>query len=457
MFLEFEGPDCLKRIKEFPRFTLDTTFTPVQEKDILQDIYKSTNGQQWYEASGWNSSSNEIPYCSWYGITCHYNTSYVKSIVLPYNNLDGFLPSNIWKIRNLFSLCTPGNPRLRGRIGDFLFGNMSKLLTISFTPTSISGDIPKDVAKLTSLQNFLGCPMYGAGFSGRLPENIGNMTELRVLCLEGNVTGEIPRNISRLERLYDLDIRNTPGMMHGNLSEILAIPSLSYLYLSGLHLSGGMPRVLPKRFLEVGLTGNSISGRLPETFESNINLMVFNVANNQLVGDIPGDLLLLPNRTMIDVSQSQFSSINHGKRWPVNSSAAKTKYVSLAGNRNLSIHFQSFLELFVKTASDFVDSPSILNISFCDIKSPVPANLYYFETMSTCDMRGNNFYGPLPDFSEDFSLLTYFDVSSNNLTGSFPAGIQHLISLQYLDISGHPFMREGTVHLPVSINQTFQE
>ena len=139
MFLEAEGPDCLKRIEEFPLFTLDTTFTPVQEKDILLDIYKSTNGQQWYEASGWNSSSNEVSHCSWYGITCHNSTSYIKSIVLPYNNLDGFLPSTIWKKRNLFSLCTPGNPRLRGRISDFLFGNMSKLLTISLNTASISG------------------------------------------------------------------------------------------------------------------------------------------------------------------------------------------------------------------------------------------------------------------------------------------------------------------------------
>ena len=77
-----------------------------------------------------------------------------------------------------------------------------------------------------------------------------------------------------------------------------------------------MPRVLPQRFLQVGLTGNSISGRLPETFESNTNLNVFNVANNQLVGDVPGDLPLLPNLQMVDVSQNRFSSTNHGKQWP---------------------------------------------------------------------------------------------------------------------------------------------
>ena len=103
--------------------------------------------------------------------------------MLAYNNLDGTLPSNIWKIRNLLSLCAPGNPNLRGRIADFLFGNMSKLITASISSTSIGGDIPEDFAKLSMLQNFLGCPMNGNGFSGRLPDDIGNMTELRLVCL----------------------------------------------------------------------------------------------------------------------------------------------------------------------------------------------------------------------------------------------------------------------------------
>ena len=159
---------------EFPIVTYDKTFTPNQEREVLLDIYEATNGKQWYNTTAWNSSTT---HCAWYGITCHNNT-YVKTIVLAYNNLDGSLPSNLWKIRNLMALCTPGNPRLRGRIGDFLFGNMSKLLTVVLNAASISGDIPQDIAKLSYLQNFLGCTMHGDGFTGRLPDNIGNMTEL---------------------------------------------------------------------------------------------------------------------------------------------------------------------------------------------------------------------------------------------------------------------------------------
>ena len=427
----------------FPLYTLDTSFTPAQERDVLLDIYSSTNGKQWYQTSGWNSSKNNTSHCTWYGITCHNDTSYVKAIVLAYNNLEGSLPNNIWKIRNLFSLCVPGNPRLRGHIGDFLFGNMTKLITVHFSASSISGDIPQEIVKMSTLQNFLGCIMKGNGLTGHLPEDIGNMTELRVLCHGGNkLTGQIPRSISKLRNLWYLDLRITPGRMHGNLSDILSIPSLTDLFISGVHLTGKMPHMMPQQLRYLVLPGNNISGEFTQIFPKHNSLEILNVANNQLTGYILGELLLQNNTNMIDFSQNQFSSINKGQPWPENVTAPIRWYVSLAGNRNLSINFKSFLELFSGRRVDFTGrSPSIVNLSFCDIKSPVLANILYLEKMSTCDLKGNKLYGSVPDFYEDFSFLTYFDLSSNNLTGTLPAGIQNLISLQYFDISGNTFMR----------------
>ena len=442
MFLSNEGHDCLKRFVRykwtFPVLTYDFSFTPEQERNVLLDLYTSTNGQQWYESGGWNSSNS---HCSWYGITC-YNNSYVRTIVLAYNNLDGVLPSNLWKIRNLLSLCTPGNPKLRGRIGDFLFGNMSSLLSIAFNAASISGEIPKDIVQLNKLNIFLGCVMNGEGFSGNLPEDVGNMTELRLLCLGGNkFTGRIPSSISRLRRLLYLDLRNTPGLMWGDLNDLFTIPTLAELYVSGVPLTGQLPNTLPPNLTHLVLPGNNITGHFFQNIPKTHHLHVLNVANNQLTGDIPGELLsYLP--FMIDLSQNKFSSINNGKPWSVKLNRSVKSFVSLAGNRNLTINISSFMELFLRMP-DFDTRLSVLNLSFCDIESPLPGILLYFREMSTCDLRGNKFYGAIPAFMGDFSYLTYFDISSNNLSGSLPAGVQNLISLQYLDISGNPSMREG--------------
>ena len=95
MFLNNNDQDCLKRVENetFPPFTLDTSFAPEQERKVLLNIYESTKGQKWFESRGWTSLANEESHCSWYGITCHENTSYVKTIVLAYNNLMApFLP-----------------------------------------------------------------------------------------------------------------------------------------------------------------------------------------------------------------------------------------------------------------------------------------------------------------------------------------------------------------------------
>ena len=357
--------------------------------------------------------------------------------MLAYNNLDGSLPSNLWKIRNLMALCTPGNPRLRGHIGDFLFGNMSKLLTVVLNAASISGDIPQDISKLSYLQNFLGCTMHGDGFTGRLPDDIGNMTELRLLCLGGNrLKGQIPRSISRLNKLYYLDLQNTPGMMHGHLSDLFSISSLKFLSVSGVKLIGEMPSMLPANLVSLVLPGNSISGKFPQTIPEIKTLKALNLANNELKGDIPGQLLLLPNIEMIDLSQNKFSSINKGKPWSKKNSTVAQPYISLAGNRNLNIELASFMEIFSR-------GPLVLNLSNCDIDSPLPSRVFDF-VMTTCDLHKKKFYGEIPDIFGDTSILNYFDISSNNLSGSFPLGIQTLISLQFLDISGNPSMREAT-------------
>lgn len=434
-----EGYDCLKQITSIHNLTIDKSFTPKQEKQVLLDIYHTTNGCNWYNQSGW-STPNETSHCYWYGISCHSNTSYVMSIVLAYNNLDGFLPRSLWKMRNLLSLCIPGNPNVYGSMEGFIFANMSKLQIIHVNGASINERIPEAVGNLSLLQKFFATGINGNGLSGNLPENIGNMKELWLLGIGGNsFTGEIPRTISQLRRLRYLELRNAPGKMWGYIEDLFSIPSMENLYVSGIELRGDLPDSFPTNLSDLVLTGNNIHGRLPRIFPRRLHAL--SVANNQLHGDIPMQLFFLPKIKIIDVSQNSFTSVNYGKTWsPGQKSYAK--YVSLAGNRNLSIEFESFLGVF----RDKIDSGlnlMMLNLSFCDINVPFSSQLQYVDTLLTCDLRGNQFYGKIPDIAIDTLYVTYLDVSFNNLSGDLPKGIQSLLSLQYLDISGNSAMKQG--------------
>lgn len=102
---------CLHRLP-IPNTTLDTTFTPKEEKDVLMEIFRQTAGKEWRNHAHWGDDS--VGHCFWYGITCEHTNNYIISIYLARNNLVGSLPRSLWKLRNLQGLCLGGN---RGLVG----------------------------------------------------------------------------------------------------------------------------------------------------------------------------------------------------------------------------------------------------------------------------------------------------------------------------------------------------
>jgi hypothetical protein len=68
-----------------------TSANPVSERQVLLDLYASTNGANWTNNTGWNGPAGTE--CSWYGVFCNSTNTNVINIHLPQNNLAGSLPS----------------------------------------------------------------------------------------------------------------------------------------------------------------------------------------------------------------------------------------------------------------------------------------------------------------------------------------------------------------------------
>ena len=113
---------CLHDIP-IPNSTLETTFTPQQERAVLMEIFDQTDGHKWRKSTHWGN--NSVSHCLWYGITCDQTNSYIISITLTKNKLVGALPRSLGKLRNLQGLCESDNDRLSGNLIEILSANMT--------------------------------------------------------------------------------------------------------------------------------------------------------------------------------------------------------------------------------------------------------------------------------------------------------------------------------------------
>ena len=153
VFLELEGYDCLRRAVNLSEAALDTTLRPEEEKQVLGNLYHATGGQRWCNNTGWLDTA--VHHCLWYSITCYDGAPYVRAIQLAMKNLNGSLPKDLWKLRNLQALWPNDNPLLVGEFEDIIHPNMAKLVTLLIRRTRYTGRIPDAFTKLVRLQTFL--------------------------------------------------------------------------------------------------------------------------------------------------------------------------------------------------------------------------------------------------------------------------------------------------------------
>ena len=119
--------------------------------------------------------------------------------------------------------------------------------------------------------------------SGKIPAELGNLSNLERLGLDGNqLSGEIPPEL-------------------GNLS------NLEYLYLAGNKLTGEIPAELGSlsNLVHLNLVGNQLNGEMPPELGSLANLTSLNLSTNQLSGEIPpwlGNLAFLEGLTLPIIS-----------------------------------------------------------------------------------------------------------------------------------------------------------
>ncbi|TKY71779.1 leucine-rich repeat receptor protein kinase [Spatholobus suberectus] len=223
----------------------------------------------------------------WDGIRC--SDSRITQLKLPGLNLVGQLSSAIQSLSELDTLDLSYN-------------------------TGMTGTIPQEIGNLKNLKSLA---LVGCGFSGPIPDSIGSLKQLTFLALNSNkFSGTIPRSLGNLSNIDWLDLAE--NQIEGNIpvSDDQGRPGLDLLlkaqhfHMGSNMLSGTIPAKLfnsSMHLKHVLFDHNQLEGNIPGTISTVSTLEVVRFDGNGLTGGVPSNLNNLGELSEIYLSHNKLN------------------------------------------------------------------------------------------------------------------------------------------------------
>ncbi len=194
---------------------------------------------------------------------------------------------------------------LSGRIPAEL-GMLSELSLLQLTDNELRGTIPHELGMLGKLELLI---LSENDIGGDIPADLADLANLSHLSLTGNdLRGAIPPELSSLTNLRSLylDDNRLSGEIPGALG---GLPNLRFLHINDNQLSGAIPSELGgfSTLEELSLDGNRLTGEIPAELGNILTLETLSLDGNLLEGAIPIALGRLANLEVLSLAQNRLS------------------------------------------------------------------------------------------------------------------------------------------------------
>ncbi|PHT67946.1 hypothetical protein T459_27433 [Capsicum annuum] len=385
------------------------------------------------------------------------NLQELKELDLSKNSLTGIIPRSIVKLNSISILYLNAN-QLEGEIPPSKPGQLSSLSFIRLQNNRLSGMIPSSIGYLTSLQRL---SLTNNQLKGSIPSSLGNMKSLTQLYLSNNqLSGQLPRSLGGLSELLLLSISHNmiEGPLPGEISSLsnlqsldlsfnnlnmstipkwlMQLPSLSRIYLEGCEIHGEIPDYIAKSLLELDLSANHLSGRIPAWIGSLSRLYSLNLSKNKLVSEIPSTFTNLEILGVLDLHSNKLEgSVDAVLQMKSKFVGGSLTYFDLSDNS-----FSSGVEQIGVGGQEHIQH---LNLSHNFLKGRFPTSIETLKSLETLDLSHNGLGSNLPISLANVTALEKLMLHKNQFTGRIPEEFLKLKNLKELNLSDN--LLEGKI------------
>jgi Leucine-rich repeat (LRR) protein len=264
------------------------TDVPILERQSLIDFYNAFGGKNWMNNANWCSSSHVS---SWYKVGVF--NGHVEVIIESHNNLIGnTFPTSLKNLTHIKMIELAEMPNMTATLDEIC--NLKTLKRLCICKCGLKGNIPAEIQNLVDLQEL---QLFGNNLTGRILENIGALTNLKLLSL-GEYTGGNPF------------LEGTIPTSFSNLTNLTA------LFLANCNLIGEFPSWISSliNLEQLDLQQNKLNGIIPDSISHLVELSYFNIKNNELSGIIPLSLFCCKKLRRLSIIDNKFTNSTEIKK-----------------------------------------------------------------------------------------------------------------------------------------------
>ncbi|KAI3929848.1 hypothetical protein MKW98_004002 [Papaver atlanticum] len=409
--------------------------------------------------SSWKNKNDD--HCSWVGVTCD-QKSRVVSLNISGGGGGGagggggktqtcskYLQFPLYGF-GIRRNCVENEWKLKGKLSP-LIGKLTELRVLSLPFNELSGEIPVEIWGLRNLQVL---DLEGNSFNGVLSSQIGGLKSLRVLNLGFNeISGEIPGS---LENCLGLEIINLAGnQVNGTVPRFIdKLSNLRGIYLSLNELGESIPKEIGTNcgsLVHLDLSGNFLVGEIPSSLGECKQLESLLLFANMLEDVIPPELGRLENLQVLDVSRNSLSGsipADLGKCRELSVLILSNMFDPMGlleyprgGDSSFRLraaseddfnYFQGAIPVEITTLPKL----KIIWAPRATIEGEIPRNWGACQNLEMVNLGQNLFTGGIPEVFGSCKNLHFLDLSSNRLTGMLNQNLT-VPCMSVFDVSGN--------------------